>query len=282
MKAQTIARELALLTLSQLSKAQKKLAQEQPRELQLTLEDMMLKAIGTLREETQEALEAATAELQRANDRLLNSQTRASDIDGVRLMTANAIELTEAAINRLGHALEMPEYINNFNRTDVRSYALSLLVKTAEESAEIDSLLSESIVDWQLGRLPKLDRDILRLAVAEIAYLGLEERIAINEAVELAKRYSDDQGRKFINGVLRRVTEQIKATKFELSDSQKLLANEKDKFKDLQERLGKLEEEYSYVRDKRSDANDAVNKDLGLAQERIQQLTGEIDTILRR
>jgi transcription antitermination protein NusB len=211
MKAQTIARELALLTLSQLSKAQKKLAQEQPRELQLTLEDMMLKAIGTLREETQEALEAATAELQRANDRLLNSQTRASDLDGVRLMTADAIELTETAINRLGHALEMPEYINNFNRTDVRSYALSLLVKTAEESAEIDSLLSESIVDWQLGRLPKLDRDILRLAVAEIAYLGLEERIAINEAVELAKRYSDDQGRKFINGVLRRVTEQIKA-----------------------------------------------------------------------
>jgi transcription antitermination protein NusB len=210
-KAQTIARELALLTLSQLSKAQKKLAQEQPRELQLTLEDMMLKAIGTLREETQEALEAATAELQRANDRLLNSQTRASDIEGARIMTADAIELTETAINRLGHALEMPEYINNFGRTDVRNYALSLLVKTTQESAEIDSLLSESIVDWQLGRLPKLDRDILRLAVAEIAYLGLEERIAINEAVELANRYSDDQGRKFINGVLRRVTEKIKA-----------------------------------------------------------------------
>jgi transcription antitermination protein NusB len=210
-KAQTIARELALLTLSQLSKAQKKLAHEQPRELQLTLEDMMLKAIGTLQEETQEALEAATAELQRANDRLLNSQTRASELEGARLMTQDAIELTEAAINRLGYALKMPEYINNFNRTDVRNYALSLLVKTAEESVEIDSLLSESIVDWQLGRLPKLDRDILRLAVAEIAYLGLEERIAINEAVELANRYSDDQGRKFINGVLRRVTEQIKA-----------------------------------------------------------------------
>jgi transcription antitermination protein NusB len=46
--------------------------------------------------------------------------------------------------------------------------------------------------------------------VAEIVYLGLEERIAINEAIELAKRYSDDQGRKLINGVLRRVTEQLK------------------------------------------------------------------------
>lgn len=211
MKAQSIARELALLALPQLSKAQKKLAQEQPRELQLTLEEMMVKAIATLREETQEALEAATAELQRSNDRLLNSQTRASDIDGARVMTTEAIELVQSAINRLGQALEMPELINNFNRPDVRSYALSLLIKATEETAEIDTLLSKSIVDWQLGRLPKIDRDILRLAVTEIVYLGLEERIAINEAIELAKRYSDDQGRKLINGVLRRVTEQIKS-----------------------------------------------------------------------
>jgi transcription antitermination protein NusB len=210
MKAQTIARELALLALPQLSKAQKKLAQAQPRELQLTLEEMMVKAISTLREEAQEALEAATAELQRSNDRLLNSQTRASDIEGARVMTAAAIELVQNAINRLGHALEMPELINNFNRLDVRNYALQLLVKATVESAEIDTLLSKSIVDWQLGRLPKIDCDILRLAVAEIVYMGLEERIAINEAIELAKRYSDDQGRKLINGVLRRVTEQLK------------------------------------------------------------------------
>jgi transcription antitermination protein NusB len=211
MKAQTIARELALLALPQLSKAQKKLAQSQPRELQLTLEDMMHRAVATLREETQEAIEAATADLQRSNDRLLNSQTRASDLESARVMTKEAIDLVQKAIERLDQALEMPESINNFNRTDVRSYALSLLVKTTEESANIDILLSKSLVDWQLTRLPKIDRDILRLAVAEIVYLGLEERIAINEAIELAKRYSDDQGRKLINGVLRRVTEELKS-----------------------------------------------------------------------
>ncbi len=211
MKAQTIARELALLALPQLSKAQKKLAQAQPRELQLTLEDMMLRAVTTLREETQEAIEAATADLQRSNDRLLNSQTRASDIESARVMTKEAIDLVQKAIERLDQALEMPESINNFNRTDVRSYALRLLVKATEESAAIDVLLSKSLVDWQLTRLPKIDRDILRLAVAEIVYLGLEERIAINEAIELAKRYSDEQGRKLINGVLRRVTEELKS-----------------------------------------------------------------------
>jgi transcription antitermination protein NusB len=211
MKAQTIARELALLALPQLSKAQKKLAQAQPRELQLTLEDMMLRAVTTLREETQEAIEAATADLQRSNDRLLNSQTRASDIESARVMTKEAIDLVQKAIERLDQALEMPESINNFNRTDVRSYALRLLVKATEEAAAIDVLLSKSLVDWQLTRLPKIDRDILRLAVAEIVYLGLEERIAINEAIELAKRYSDEQGRKLINGVLRRVTEELKS-----------------------------------------------------------------------
>jgi transcription antitermination protein NusB len=211
LKPQTIARELALLALPQLSKAQQKLAQSQPRQLQLTLEEMMGKAISTLREEADEALEAATAELQRSNDRLLNSQTRASDVESARLMTAEAIELVQKAIERLRDGLEMPELIDRFNRPDVRSYTLQLLVKTTEETAAIDILLSKSLVDWQLGRLPKIDRDILRLAVAEIVYLGLEERIAINEAIELAKRYSDEQGRKLINGVLRRVTEQLKS-----------------------------------------------------------------------
>ena len=210
LKPQTIARELALLTLPQLSKAQQKLAQAQPRQLQLTLEEMMGKAISTLREETEEALEAATAELQRSNDRLLNSQTRASDVESARLMTAEAIELVQKAIERLQDGLEMPELINHFNRPDVRNYALQLLVKTTEETTEIDALLGQNLVDWQLGRLPKIDRDILRLAVAEIVYLGLEERIAINEAIELAKRYSDDQGRKLINGLLRKVTEKLK------------------------------------------------------------------------
>ena len=210
MKAQTIARELALLALPQLSKGQRKLATEQPLELKITLEEMMLKAIKTLQEETKEAIESASADLQRGEDRLLNSQTRAGDLESAMVMTKGAIDLLKKSIDRLDHALEMPESIASLSCSDVRSYALSLLTKMMEEAAGIDALLSQSIVDWQLTRLPKIDRDILRLAVAEIAYLGVEERIAINEAIELAKRYSDDQGRKFINGVLRRVSEQLK------------------------------------------------------------------------
>jgi transcription antitermination protein NusB len=211
MKAQTVARELALLALPQLSKAQKKLAQQSARELQITIEAMMLNAIATLRDETKENIEAASVELQRSNEKLLNSHTRANNLDSAREMTVQAIALVQAAIEKLDRSLEMPELINNFNRTDVRTYALELISKTIAETDDIDVLLGKSMVDWQLSRLPKIDRDILRLAVAEIVYLGLEERIAINEAIELAKRYSDEQGRKLINGVLRRVTEQLKS-----------------------------------------------------------------------
>jgi N utilization substance protein B len=47
--------------------------------------------------------------------------------------------------------------------------------------------------------------------VAELLFLGVPEKVAINEAVDLAKRYSDEEGRRFINGVLRRVSDRIKA-----------------------------------------------------------------------
>ena len=60
---------------------------------------------------------------------------------------------------------------------------------------------------WQLSRLAKIDRDILRISVAEMLYLQVPEKVAINESVELAKRYSDEDGFRFINGVLRRLSD---------------------------------------------------------------------------
>ena len=57
---------------------------------------------------------------------------------------------------------------------------------------------------WRLTRLPRIDRDILRLAVVDLENLRTPAPVAFNEAVELANRYSDEQGRRMINGVLRR------------------------------------------------------------------------------
>ncbi|HCF26997.1 MAG TPA: transcription antitermination factor NusB [Cyanobacteria bacterium UBA11049] len=203
-----IARELALLSLSQLPNSPEKLQERQ-------LSDLLLAALRTLKSEMQESLETAASELQRASDRLLTSETRAADVQTSRSMVEEAIALTQTAINRVATVQELPEMIQLADRPefDVRRYALQIVSTVNKYRNEIDKILEQALVDWQLNRLARIDRDILRIAVAEIEYLGFKDSVsvAINEAVELAKRYSEEEGYKFINGVLRRVTEQKKA-----------------------------------------------------------------------
>ena len=196
-----IARELALLSLSQF-RASENLERHE-------LNKLVLAAIRTLSGEIQETIESAAAEVKRGGDRLLNSETRASNIESAKAMVSDALELTQTAINRLGLAIELPELIQLSNQHEVRQYAVELIETVGRRRKEIEQLIESALVDWQFNRLPKIDRDILRIAVAEIVFLGVKDKVAINEAVELAKRYSDEEGYRFINGVLRRVTNQL-------------------------------------------------------------------------
>ncbi|MCL2928058.1 MAG: transcription antitermination factor NusB [Trichodesmium sp. MAG_R01] len=196
------ARELALLALSQLPKKSGSLEKKQ-------LQEVVLAAVRTLRIEAQDILETAAAELQRGSDRLLNSQIDTTDIESARVMLYEAIELGQTAINRIGTAVELPEMLQLTNQLEVRSYAMEVLTKVKGNRKEVDKLLQESIVDWQIERLPRIDLDILRIAVAEMMFIGIQKQVAISEAVELAKRYSGEDGYKFINGVLRRVFDKI-------------------------------------------------------------------------
>jgi N utilization substance protein B len=174
------------------------------------MNNLVLAAVRTLTGEIQEALETASAELQRGSDRLLTSETRASDVLSAKAMVADAIDLAQKAINRLGTAVEIPEVVQLTNQHEVRTYALEILKTINRRHVEIDQSLTQALQDWQLNRLAHIDRDILRISVAEMTFLGIPDRVAINEAVELAKRYSDDEGHRFINGVLRRVTDRLK------------------------------------------------------------------------
>ncbi len=203
-KARETARELALLGISQLPANPELLEAKK-------LQDVLLAAIRTLTGEVQESLEAAASEVQRSSDKLLASEIRAADIQSARAMVREAVELTQTAINRLGSAMEFPELIQLANQQDVRTYALQILTKVSANRVQIDELLSEALVDWQIERLARIDRDIMRIAIAEILYLGLPEQVSVNEAVQLAKRYSGDEGHRFINGVLRRVVDKINA-----------------------------------------------------------------------
>ncbi len=207
-KPRQIARELALLSLSQLPVNPKKLDQLPQDQL---VPKLVLAAVRTLRAEVQDTLDNAAAELQRSNDRLLTSQTRASDLETARTMVKEAITYTQIAINQLAASVEFPELIQLANQDkQVHQYAKDIILVVSENRNEIDEYISAALVDWQVARLAQIDRDILRIAVAEIKFLAIPQSVAINEAVELAKRYSDEDSHRFINGVLRRVTEQKK------------------------------------------------------------------------
>lgn len=207
-KPRQIARELALLSLSQLPMNHKKLDKIPQDQL---VAKLVLAAVRTLRSEVQDTLDNAAAELQRSNDRLLTSQTRASDLNTARTMVKEAIVYTQTAINKLGATVEFPELIQLANQDrEVREYAKDIIIAVNENRDTIDEEISTALVDWQVTRLAHIDRDILRIAVAEMKYLQVPESVTINEAIELAKRYSEEDSHRFINGVLRRVTDQRK------------------------------------------------------------------------
>ncbi len=200
MQARSISRELALLSLSQLPKSSAKLSQHQ-------LNDFIVAAVRAMTLEVHESLETAAAELKRGYDRLMDEESRDSDITSSKASLSEAMELTRQAIDRLGMAIELPEFVQLANQAEVQDYALELLLAVTQHRQEIDERLDRTIVDWQLERLPHVEQNILRLAAAELYYVGTAAQIAINEAVELTKRYSSEKAYRFVNGVLRRLVE---------------------------------------------------------------------------
>lgn len=203
MQPRRIARELALLSLSQLPNNQKKLAMQQ-------LQDILVAAVRTLATEAHEILLTAAAEIKRGSDRLVNSEIEATTLKSSRAMVYEAIDHTQTAINRLSFAIEIPELVQLSNQKQVRNYALEIISTVQDNKSNIDENINQVMVDWQLSRLPKIDQDILRMAVAEIYYLGTPEKVVINESIEIAKRYSDEESHRFINGVLRRVSNEMR------------------------------------------------------------------------
>ena len=105
------------------------------------------------------------------------------------------------------------------NRELVR-FADSLLLGIRQHQEEIDRMLSEISDNWQLNRMAATDRNILRLGVFEMIFLKTPARVAINEAIELSKRYGDQNSPRFINGLLDRLLQVDARAKNEKVDDQ--------------------------------------------------------------
>ena len=106
---------------------------------------------------------------------------------------------------------EMPEsiklYIDGLENAEDqdKEYIRAKAEKIIAKVTEIDALIDEKSADWKTKRMNKVDLAILRLAVYEMRWDDdIPVGVAINEAVELAKKFSSDEGPSFVNGVLAR------------------------------------------------------------------------------
>ncbi len=92
----------------------------------------------------------------------------------------------------------------------VKKLAREIIETLAQHHQAIDDLIRDSSINWQLERMPLIDRSILRVAVSEmLANPEVGKNIVIDEAVELAKTFSTNEARAFINGVLDTIASKI-------------------------------------------------------------------------
>lgn len=160
-----------------------------------------------------QSLASAASHLEKGDRLLAEHERRAADINDARTEIQLAIAVVRTAINELKRSLEPTNFAKLINRTEVRGYACDLLHNWIIHWRSVDGQLNEAMEKWTMRRLARVDRDILRLAMMEIVYMDVPTRVAIDEAIEMAKRYSDEEGYRFINGVLRRATDKLNAAK---------------------------------------------------------------------
>ena len=94
---------------------------------------------------------------------------------------------------------------NRLQAGELIEFAQSLVAGVRRNRQELDDRLGQTADNWSLARMAATDRNVLRLGAYEILYSQTPDRVAINEAVELAKRYGTRQSAQFVNGILDRL-----------------------------------------------------------------------------
>jgi len=84
----------------------------------------------------------------------------------------------------------------------LRTFAIGLVQGVKRNLAELDALIEEKAENWSLSRMAATDRNVLRLGAFEIRYGDTPDRVAIDEAVDLAKRFGSENSSQFVNGIL--------------------------------------------------------------------------------
>ncbi len=173
-----------------------------------TVEEVFDSALDSLINHCRDELDNCEADIEKVSQNILDSELQ----EGLNSSFANSREELkkslykfESLMNTLSLILDFPKLILSSNQTDIRKDVYQRILKTINNVKKIDYEIDHVMEGWRLKRLPRVDRDILRLAYVDINFLNTPVAIACDEAVNLANKYSDTKGRKMINGVLRRL-----------------------------------------------------------------------------
>lgn len=112
-------------------------------------------------------------------------------------------DLTQEAAIRFALEHGRADEVNEEETAFVPDYLNLIVSGVCEKKDELDATIKDHLKNFSLNRIAKTDLIILRIALFEMTYIeDVPDKVAVNEAIELAKKYSDDASRKFVNGVL--------------------------------------------------------------------------------
>ena len=201
-KNKSLSRELSLISLGLIKdQGDFKLSKFQ-------IDDIFESALDSLVNHCRDELDNCQVDLENASQEILESELQDgvnSSFSNVREELKKSLIKIETIMNTLSEILDFPKLIISSGQIDIRDDVNQRISKIINNLTIIDSEIDQVIDGWRLKRLPRIDRDILRLAYVDINFLSTPIAVACDEAVNLANKYSDMQGRKFINGVLRRL-----------------------------------------------------------------------------
>ena len=89
--------------------------------------------------------------------------------------------------------------------------AKTLFMKVIDTKDELDTLIKSRVANWEFNRLAVIDKIVLRISICELLYFeDIPPKVSINEAIEIARRYSTEKSDKFVNGVLDSILDDLK------------------------------------------------------------------------
>lgn len=212
MQARRAARELALILFSQLDKKITSYTNDDfediivksVRILTNNASDELKLTVGSLLE-MREFIENYEADDETNLERPIGTSNIPVPIPMTSDMTGRINEMIEIAEKALS-ALEIAEIATLESKNEVKDYAVKIAEKFKENAEAVDEQIQKFAKGWDIQRLVKMDKDVLRIAITELLFIkDAPMKVIVDEALELAKKYSTDESSSFINGILAKV-----------------------------------------------------------------------------